>query len=114
MEKKKIFFGKLRHICLLLLTLSLSLPALAQTQQVEGTVYDSQGEPVIGASVVEVGTSNGVATDFDGHFKLNVNAGARLRVSFIGYQTKEVKASNSLKVILADDSNLLEEVKFSI
>ena len=110
MEKKKNFLGKLRRICLMLLTLSLCLPALAQTQQVEGTVLDAQGEPVIGASVVEVGTSNGVATDFDGHFKLNVAAGARLRVSFIGYQTKEVKASNGMTVTLADDANLLEEV----
>ena len=110
MEKKKIFLEKLRRICLLLLTLSLSMPVVAQTQQVEGTVLDSQGEPVIGASVVEVGTQNGVATDFDGHFRLSVKNNALLRVSFIGFQTKEVKASNGMTVTLADDANLLEEV----
>ena len=110
MEKSKFFFEKLRHVCLLLLVLSLVTPALAQTQQVVGTVIDSQGEPVIGASVIEVGTQNGVSTDLDGRFVLNVKSGTRLRVSFIGYQTKEVKAANGMKVTLAEDANLLEEV----
>ena len=110
MEKMNMLSEKTRLIGLLLLVLSLALPVHAQTQRIEGTVLDSQGEPVIGASVVEAGTSNGVATDLDGRFVLNVKNGARLRVTFIGYQPREVKASNGMRITLEDDSNLLEEV----
>ena len=107
-ERRNAIWGK---FCLLLtLMLLTAMTSFAQTQKISGTVVDSQGEPVIGASVVEIGTSNGVATDYDGKFTLNVKSGARLRVSFIGYQTVEAKASNDMKVTLADDSNLLEEV----
>lgn len=110
MVKKKCYYLKTRLFCLLFLSLSFALPSMAQTQKIEGTVLDSQGEAVIGASVIEVGTSNGVVTDIDGRFLLNVKDNARLRVSFIGYQTKEVKASNGMQVTLVEDANLLEEV----
>lgn len=110
MNKKKINFGKYRRICLLLMLLFTLVPVLAQTQKVEGTVTDSQGETVIGATVMEVGTSNGTTTGLDGKFSLNVKNGASVRISFIGYETKVVKATDGMKVTLKDESNMLEEV----
>ena len=61
-----------------------------QAKKITGTVSDAMG-PVIGASVVVKGTSNGVATDFDGNFTLSVNQGQTIVVSYIGYITKEIK-----------------------
>ena len=61
-----------------------------QAKKITGTVVDAMG-PVIGASVVVKGTSNGAATDFDGNFSLNASPGQTLVVSYIGYVTKEVK-----------------------
>ena len=81
------------------------------TKKVTGTVSDSQG-PVIGASVVEKGTSNGVVTDFDGNFTLNVKPGATIVISYIGYTTKEIVVGNqsNLKVTLEEDNAALDEV----
>ena len=66
------------------------VPAVQQSKKITGTVVDSQG-PIIGASVVVKGTSNGIATDFDGNFTLNVNQGETIQISYIGYLTKEIK-----------------------
>lgn len=78
---------------------------------VQGTVVDEAGLPVIGANVVVAGTTNGVVTDIDGHFSLsNVDAGATLVVSYIGYQTTEVAAGASVRVTLKEDLELLDEV----
>lgn len=63
--------------------------ALAQTISVTGVVKDTSGEPIIGASVIEAGTSNGTVTDLDGNFKLNVAAKSSLQISFIGYQPQQ-------------------------
>lgn len=60
-------------------------------------MVDTHGEPVIGASVVEKGTTNGIVTDLDGKFTLNVKLGAIIQVSFVGYQTQEVKAVKTMK-----------------
>ena len=82
------------------------------TKKITGTVVDAQG-PVIGASVVEKGkTGNGVITDFDGKFTLNVNPGATIVVSYVGYQTQEIKVGNqsSINITLKEDDALLEEV----
>ena len=67
-----------------------SVQAVQQKQSVSGVVKDATGEPVIGASIVEKGTTNGTITDFDGNFSLEVANGATLVISFIGYQTQEV------------------------
>lgn len=64
-----------------------SVQAVQQKQSVSGVVKDATGEPVIGASIVEKGTTNGTITDFDGNFSLEVANGATLVISFIGYQT---------------------------
>ena len=60
------------------------------TKKIKGTVVDATG-PVIGASIMEKGTSNGTITDLDGNFTLNVNPGASIVVSFIGFETQEIK-----------------------
>ena len=74
------------------------------------TVVDTKGEPIIGANVIEKGTTNGGITDLDGVSKLNVKPGAILQVSFVGYTTQEVKATSVMKVVLKDDTELLDEV----
>ena len=81
-----------------------------QSNKVTGIVNDEFG-PVIGASVVEKGTSNGVVTDLDGKFSLNVKPGATLIISFVGYKQQEVKAGNTpLNIVLEEDSKMLSEV----
>ncbi len=82
------------------------------TKKITGTVVDAQG-PVIGASVVEKGkTGNGVITDFDGNFTLTVSPGATIVVSYVGYQTQEIKVGNqsSFNITLQEDDALLDEV----
>ncbi len=87
------------------------VPAVQQSKKITGTVVDSQG-PIIGASVVVKGTSNGIATDFDGNFTLNVNQGQTLVISYIGYLTKEVKIDgrSHYDITLKEDNALLDEV----
>jgi len=82
-----------------------------QTKKITGTVSDAMG-PVIGASVVIKGTSNGVATDFDGNFSLNASQGQTLVISYIGYLTKEVKVDGraNYNITLEEDKKILDEV----
>jgi len=78
---------------------------------ISGTVTESAtGEPVIGASVVEEGTSNGTITDFDGNFALTVADGAQVTVSYVGFKSQTLPAQAVMHVSLAEDSELLEEV----
>jgi TonB-linked SusC/RagA family outer membrane protein len=81
------------------------------TKKITGTVVDAMG-PVIGASVVEKGTTNGTVTDFDGNFTLNVNPGATIVISFIGFETQEIKVGNqdNFQITMKDDNAVLEEV----
>lgn len=84
-----------------------------QEKQISGTVKDNNGEPVIGASVREAGTSNGTITDLEGNFVLNVSAeDSELEISYIGYETLLIKsdASQIRHIILQEDSQNLEEV----
>ena len=78
--------------------------------KVSGTVLDATGEPLIGVSILEAGTSNGVVTDFDGNFTLTVKQGANLVVSYIGYVTQTVAAQNGMKITLEEDNQVLNEV----
>lgn len=88
-----------------------SLGAFAQQLTVKGIVKDVSGEPIIGASVVVKGTSNGVITDFDGNFTIpKVPEGSVVDISFIGYVTQSVKASPQMNIILKEDSKTLDEV----
>ena len=86
-----------------------SVASVQQTKQVTGQVSDSQG-PLIGATVMEKGTNNGTVTDFDGKFSLNVSAGATLVVSYVGYVSQEVKASDGMNVTLKEDGHIVNEV----
>ena len=79
-------------------------------EQITGTVVDETGESVIGATVMEKGTSNGTVTDFDGNFTIKVKDGAILVISYIGFKTVEMPAENGMKVTLKDDTELLQEV----
>lgn len=83
-----------------------------QKQSVSGTIKDPAGEPVIGASILEKGTTNGTITDFDGNFTLNVAPGATLTISYIGYKNQEVKVTPGkvLNIILQEDTETLDEV----
>ena len=102
-----------RRLAVAMLCFLLGLPLmLVQAQQltVKGHVKDTTGEPMIGVSVLEKGTSNGIITDIDGNFTLQVNQGATLVLSYIGYVTQELKAPATMNVILKEDSQALEEV----
>ena len=98
-------------LCMLFVGL-MPLTLWAQTIQVTGTVLDATGETIIGASVLEKGTTNGAITDIDGKFSLAVKQGAELQVSFVGYVTQNVKVTGNqpLKIVLKEDSQALEEV----
>lgn len=87
-----------------------ALPALAQIT-VTGTVTDKAGEPLIGASVLVVGTQNGIATDLDGNFTLrNVAEGAIIKASYVTYKEQEQKAASKMHFVLEENSELLDEV----
>lgn len=93
--------------------LSLSNTSLQQSQRkINGVVKDKNGESIIGANVVVKGTTNGTITDFDGNFQLDVPNNATLVVSYVGYLAQNVKisGSNSITVILEEDSKALDEV----
>ncbi len=78
---------------------------------ISGVVIDkSTGEPIIGASILEKGTTNGTITDFDGNFTLEVADGATLVISYVGYATQTLAATANMNVLLSEDSELLEEV----
>ncbi|MCI5663807.1 MAG: TonB-dependent receptor [Mediterranea sp.] len=82
-----------------------------QSQTIKGTVVDNTGEPVIGANVLVKGTTTGVITDIDGNFTLEAPVGSTLVISFIGYETREVKATVApMNIVLGDDAQALEEV----
>ena len=84
--------------------------AMAQNTDVSGKVMDEQGEPVIGASVVQKGTSNGTVTDIDGNFAFKAPQGSTIVVSYIGYKNVELKAGQGLKVQLKTNASELNEV----
>lgn len=84
--------------------------AMQQTAKITGVVSDAEG-PIIGASVVEKGTSNGTITDLDGRFSLDVKPGTILVISYVGYASQEVKATTgAMKITLKEDNQMLDEV----
>lgn len=84
--------------------------ANAQQVNVSGVIKDATGETVIGASVMVKGTKTGTVTDFDGRFHVECTPGATLVISYIGYQTQEVKAADGMNVVLQEAANDLNEV----
>ena len=107
---------KFLTMCLGLAVLAMAMPAqvFAQSRyEVKGVVVDTTGTPVIGASVVEQGTTNGVTTDVNGQYVLNVSsAESVVVVSFIGYKTQELVATSSLlkNLVLEEDSEMIDDV----
>lgn len=98
-----------------LIVLTLKATSVTQKQEnrtVKGTVVDAAGEPVIGANVVEKGTTNGTVTDLDGNFTLNVSAGSTLSISYIGYTEQFVSVGNlsTFNIKLMEDTQKLEEI----
>ena len=78
--------------------------------QVHGTVHDTQGEAIIGATIVEQGTTNGTITDLDGNFTLTVQSDSKLQISYIGYETQLVNAQPNLNITLSENNKELDEV----
>ena len=84
--------------------------ALAQTE-ISGTVVSSEdGQPVIGASILVVGTQNGTATDIDGHFSLSAKSGSKITVSYIGMKTQTLTGKAKMKIALDPDGKVMDEV----
>lgn len=83
-----------------------------EKKKIEGHVADVNGEPIIGATIMEKGTTNGTITDFDGKFVLNVAEGAPIEISYIGYQSQHLTASagKPMSVVLKEDAEVLDEV----
>ena len=105
---------KMKPLRSLMLSLIMLLPLslLAQEIKVQGVVKDQTGEAVIGATVMQKGTSNGTVTDFDGNFSLSVPAEATLTISYIGFATQDVAVGGKteFQIVLKDDSQILSEV----
>ena len=105
---------KSRKYCFTRLLMMLIAPLLTTSLYaftVSGVVIDqATDEPIIGASVLEKGTTNGTITDFDGNFTLEVADGAMLEISYLGYASQTLPAAANMRVILAEDTEVLEEV----
>ena len=107
MKKTIKFFGaKLVMMLVMMLTVQV---ALAQSK-IAGTIVDTTGEPVTGASIVVVGTLNGTVSDIDGNFSINVKSDDMLQISYIGYVTQTVKPENGMTVTLMEDNEMIDEV----
>lgn len=103
--------SRLLSTCLFLLSLFLGSISISAQNNITGTVTDTQGEPLTGASVLIKGTQQGVSTDIDGNFALKVAQGKTLVVSYIGYITQEVPVKGTnLNIVLKEDQQILDEV----
>ena len=94
-----------------MMLVTLMMCATSFAQGLKGTVIDENGEPVIGATIVDkANTANATITDFDGNFTINVSAGQPIVVSYIGYQTQELAAKNGMTIKMEPDNKVLDEV----
>lgn len=111
MKNVNLMLSSMRRIMLTVFLSTLGLYAMAQnTMEVSGTVKDEQGLEVIGASVMEEGVTNGVITDINGQFKIKVKEGAKLKISYVGYNTIVVKAQPHMTITMEVASNLIDEL----
>lgn len=102
-----------RKVLAILVGLICALNVAAQNFNVKGSVTDQNGEPVIGATVMEQGTKNGVVTDIDGNFSLSVSSPkSRIRVTYVGYKTQDlpVNGQSDFKIKMQEDAANLDEV----
>ncbi len=99
------------HMRMLLCGSMLLMSVMAYAENtITGKVKDAGNEPLVGVSVVVAGTNNGTVTDINGNYAINAESGSMLRFSYIGYNTKDVKASSNMMVVLDEDSKMLNEV----
>lgn len=111
MKKKGLSLSvKCRRFLAALLALTFAIGISAQKITVNGIVTDPANEPLIGASVLQKGSTKGTTTDFDGKFTLEVPSGATIVVSYVGYLTKEVAAKPNLTIVLDENQQVLDDV----
>jgi TonB-linked SusC/RagA family outer membrane protein len=112
LKREKTPETEIRRYILLLFCLAISALSHAQVRKIQGTIVDTKGEAIIGASVVVTGTSRGTATDLDGKFSLDVTPNESLTVSYIGYVKSEVEIAGKTNVVivLKENEELLDEV----
>ena len=111
MKKKGLSLSvKCRRFLAALLALTFAISISAQKITVNGIVTDPANEPLIGASVLQKGSTKGTTTDFDGKFTLEVPSGATIVVSYVGYLTKEVAAKPNLTIVLDENQQVLDDV----
>ena len=99
-----------RKLMMFLALFMLGIGWVSAQVRVQGTVVDEAGEPIIGATVLVKGTNQGTVTDVDGSFTLTAPAGETLVISYVGYATKEVPVSPNVRVVLSEETSVLEEV----
>ena len=93
------------------MTYATEAPAVQEVQQTTSitiTVVDSKGEPIIGANVLQKGTTNGGTTDLDGKVTLTLKPGVVIQISYVGYFTHEMKVTKDTRVVLMEDTELLD------
>lgn len=112
MKSKSTMMRQWRKILSLTLALIATMTAQAQQMKVSGTVTDSAGEPIIGATVISQGTSNGTATDFNGEYTITAYAMGTLQFSYVGYQTESipVQGRTTIDVVMKENTELLDEL----
>lgn len=126
--KRSLFSASAKHLaaCVILTVCVCVQPVLADTNQnktvseiaqqrgltVKGSVKDKSGEPIIGANVLEKGTTNGTITDVNGSFSLQVRSGSMLEVSYIGYKSQTLTAhgGSAMRIVLSEDTQMVDEV----
>lgn len=101
-----------RQVIVCLAALAVPATLMAQSQKVHGTVKDATGEPIMGATVMQQGTSNGTVTDLDGHFAITVPADGSLTFSYMGFKTQKLKVAGQtdLQVVMQENSQQINEV----
>ncbi|MDE6785573.1 MAG: carboxypeptidase-like regulatory domain-containing protein, partial [Muribaculaceae bacterium] len=99
------------RLLMALVCLFASLALYAQETAVHGSVFDDQGEPLIGATVMVAKSTIGTSTDLDGNFTIKCKPGSKLVISYVGYETKEVPAQEGMKVVLKESSAMLDAVE---
>lgn len=108
----KLFAKRISILFLLILAITTNMIYAQNTDIISGRVSSSIGEPMIGASVMVKGTTNGTITDLDGNFKVEASSTATLIISYVGYVTQEVQIAGrkAVNITLKEDTGLLEEI----